>query len=369
MTDLAPQPPPKYEICLIGSGGVGTIASLVLTKSNLARVTVVLRSKYAHVADHGWEIDSVDHGRISKWKPDRVVRSAEEAATRESERESKSEPDPQHNAAAKEDAEQNQPPRVEYDYVVLATKALPSLCPPVPTLSPVITPGKTTIVLIQNGIGIEESIIEAWPTNVVMSSVSHIGSEVRDPNLVVQIGKDVSKMGPHLHAGVDEAVSMERAREFVEMYVAGGAHSCVLTRTIAVDRWEKLLWNGTFNPICALLRMDVGEVQRSRARETLLVPMMWEIWRIAEAAGQGMPESVVEWMAYRLPDDCAYRPSMLLDLENGRAMETEVILGNALRVAGEVGVAAPVLETVWKLLRVEEWRVGEMKKDKVEKKT
>ena len=77
-----------------------------------------------------------------------------------------------------------------------------------------------------------------------------------------------------------------------------------------------------------------------------------------------MPESIVPWMAYRLPDDCAYRPSMLLDLENGRAMEIDVILGNALRRAKELGVQTPVLEVVHNLLRVEEWRVNQEKEKK-----
>ncbi|KAJ0415576.1 ketopantoate reductase PanE/ApbA C terminal-domain-containing protein [Aspergillus carlsbadensis] len=341
---------PQYDICLIGSGGVGTIASLVLTKSALARVTVVLRSKYKHVSEHGWEIDSIDHGKISGWKPYRVVRSATEAATADRTT------DAEDGGACDGEAR-----KVEYDYVVVATKALPSLNPVVEMISPVITPGETTVVLIQNGIGIEEEIAKAYPTNVVMSSVSHIGSEIQEPNVVVQVGKDVSKMGPHLHPGVDDSISTQKAKIFVDMYVTGGAHTCELVSDIQTARWEKLLWNGTFNTVCALMRMDVGELQRSKGRETLLVPMMWEIWRIAEAAGHAMPESIVQWMAYRLPDDCAYRPSMLLDLEHGRPMEVDVILGNALAKAREVGVETPVLSVVYNLLVLEEWKVSQRK--------
>ncbi|KAL2783201.1 ketopantoate reductase PanE/ApbA C terminal-domain-containing protein [Aspergillus keveii] len=340
----------KYEICLIGSGGVGTIASLVLTKSALARVTVVLRSKYNYVSEHGWEIDSVDHGRISGWKPYRVVRSAAEAATAEGTTDWED-----------ENSRDGEVKQVEYDYVVVATKALPSLNPVVDMISPVITPGETTVVLIQNGIGIEEDIVKTYPGNVVMSSVSHIGSEIKEPNIVVQVGKDVSKMGSHLHAGVDDATSMAKAKSFVDMYVAGGAHTCELISNIQTARWEKLLWNGTFNTVCALMLMNVGELQRSKGRETLLVPMMWEIWRIAEAAGHAMPESIVQWMAYRLPNDCAYRPSMLLDLENERPMEVDVILGNALSKAREVGVETPVLSVVYNLLVLEEWKIGQRK--------
>lgn len=330
---MAPENTPPYQICLIGSGGVGTIASVVLTKSGSAHVTSVLRSKYDYVYQHGWSIDSIDHGKLQGWKPHRIVRSAAEASINE-------------DGSA-----------VEYDYVVICTKQLPAMNSVTEMISPVMTAHKTTVVMIQNGMAIEEEIIKAWPSNAVMSSVSHIGSSIQEPNVIAQTGKDVSKMGPHLHGGVDNAVSIDRARRFVDMYNAGGASVCELVDDIQVARWEKLLWNGTFNTVCALMRMDVGEIQRSKGRESMLIPMMWEIWHVAKAAGHPMPESIVNWMAYRLPDDCDYRPSMLLDLENGRPMELQVILANPLKKARELGVSTPYMASVHKLLELEEWKI------------
>lgn len=61
----------KRNICLVGSGGVGTITSLVLEKSGHANVTAVLRSTYAVVKERGWDIDSVDHGILKEWQPTR----------------------------------------------------------------------------------------------------------------------------------------------------------------------------------------------------------------------------------------------------------------------------------------------------------
>ncbi|CAK7216766.1 hypothetical protein SBRCBS47491_002939 [Sporothrix bragantina] len=344
-----------YRVCLIGSGGVGTIASLVLSKSRQAHVTAVLRSKFQYVSEHGWDIESIDHGTLQGWKPHRVVGSAAEAAV--------------------EDGK-----KVEFDYVVVCTKQLPDRNPVAPMIEPIMTAGRTTVVLIQNGIGIEDEIVAAWPTNTVMSSVSHIGSGIEEPNKVVQVGKDVSKMGVHYgpssvvastesstsESGAEaEKTNVEKrakAEAFVSMYNAGGAHICELVDDIEAARWEKLLWNGTFNTVCALTRSDVGEIQRSKGRETLLLPMMWEIWHIAEASGHALPDTIVQWMAYRLPDDCAYRASMLLDLENSRPMELEVILGNPLKVAKRLGVATPVMDVVYKLLQVEAWKIEQQGK-------
>ncbi len=65
------EPEKEFNICLVGSGGVGTIAALVLEKCGRARVTVVLRGSYDVVNEKGFDIESVDHGNLKGWKPSR----------------------------------------------------------------------------------------------------------------------------------------------------------------------------------------------------------------------------------------------------------------------------------------------------------
>lgn len=57
------------NILLLGCGAVGTLAAVTLQKSNQATVTAVLRSNFAAVAKNGFTIDSVDHGKLSGWRP------------------------------------------------------------------------------------------------------------------------------------------------------------------------------------------------------------------------------------------------------------------------------------------------------------
>lgn len=244
-----------------------------------------------------------------------------------------------------------------YDYVVVCTKQLPDVYSVAELIRPVVTPGHTSIVLIQNGLDIEVPLIAAFPTNAVISGVSMIGSRISDPNRVIHSSRDELTLGAHFHAGLSHAAQLARAQAFVELYAAGGAAECSLAPDMPAARWRKLLWNATFNTLCALMRVDVGELQASRGRESLLLPMMWEVHAIARAAGCVLPEDVIPFLAYRLPDDCRYRPSMLLDLENGRPMELEVILGNPLKRAKELGVDAPILSTVYELLKLEKWKM------------
>ena len=247
-------------------------------------------------------------------------------------------------------------PRERYDFLVLSTKQLPDKYSLAQLVSPLITPGLTSIVLIQNGIFIHVPFTTLFPTNVTMSAVSMIGSFTEPPNKVKQIGPDILQIGAHYHPGVDDSVSAERTQTFIDMYVSGGAKSCILAPDMMLARWAKLLWNAPYNCLCALMEMTVGEIQSSGAREKLVEPMMREIVAIAEADGTKLTEDLVQEMLWRSPESSRYRPSMLLDREQGRPMEIEVILGDAIRKGNELGVQAKVMESVYELLCLVRWK-------------
>lgn len=60
----------------------------------------------------------------------------------------------------------------QFEYVVVCTKAFPRSTPSLPTLlESFITPKHTTIVLIQNGVGIEDEVAERWPENSIITCV------------------------------------------------------------------------------------------------------------------------------------------------------------------------------------------------------
>ena len=53
-----------------------------------------------------------------------------------------------------------------------------------------------------------------------------------------------------------------------------------------------------------------------------------------------------------------YKTSMLLDYESGHPMETEAILGNAVRAAKQAGLTLPHLESVYALMKLRELKLG-----------
>lgn len=247
--------------------------------------------------------------------------------------------------------------RERYDFIVICTKQLPNKYNLAEMVKPLITPSLTSIVLLQNGLVIHKPFITAFPNNVTMSAVSMIGSFTEPPNKIKHIGPDILQIGPHYHPGVPDSASLERTKTFVEMYCAGGAKECLFVDDMPKARWAKLLWNGTYNPICALVEVTVGAVQSSGAKEGLVLPIMRELQAVAKEDGVVLTEEDLSFMANRSPETSRYRPSMLLDREQGRPMEFEVILGDPVRRGKELGVPTPVTSTVYELLKLARWKV------------
>lgn len=251
----------------------------------------------------------------------------------------------------------HEPTKERYDYLVICTKQLPDKYDIATSVAPLVTLGLTSIVLIQNGLNIHLPFTSAFPNNVTMSAVSMIGSFTEGANKVKHLGPDMLQIGPHYHVGVQYSISVERTQTFIDIYRAGGAKECILAPDMPKARYEKLLWNGAYNTVCALMQMNVGELQRSGARATLLIPIMREIVAVAKADGIEIGEEVVQHMAFRSPETSTHRPSMLLDREEERPMEFEVILGDPIRRGAELGVDVPVMMTVYELLKLVRWNV------------
>jgi ketopantoate reductase len=60
---------PKANVLLVGGGAVGSIAAVNIEAGGLGAVTLVARSNYIHINRLGYEIESVDHGKLQGWRP------------------------------------------------------------------------------------------------------------------------------------------------------------------------------------------------------------------------------------------------------------------------------------------------------------
>lgn len=315
--------PPK--VLVHGSGAIGAIYIYLLLQAGCS-VTAVCRSNYAAAKTHGFTIDSDKYGKGIQIRPN-VVQTPEEAAS-----------------------------QGPYDYIVISTKALPENRPSTPEITkPAITEGKTTIVLIQNGIGIEDEYATAFPTNPLLSTVVYLPTTQISPGRIQMGAIELLQIGT-FPATSDASSPAYQAAEQLRSTLASGGGNAQLHPNIQAQRWSKLLINASWNPICALsLSRDAAFLASSSMAEKLVTEVMEEVVLVAQALGHTNITSDFAreqlQRALERKGTKGIEPSMLVDVLNGRRMEVEVILGNPIKVAREVGVDVPRMETLYALLK------------------
>ncbi|KAK7432155.1 hypothetical protein QQZ08_001100 [Neonectria magnoliae] len=284
---MAAQETAKKQILLLGSGGVGTIGALNLEVGGKASVTAVLRSNLRAVTDNGFSIKSCDHGSIVGWRPAHIVDRVPTAA------------------------------EMKFDYIVVTTKNVPD-CPPTVSdlIAPAVIPGHTVIVLIQNGLNIEAPIFEKFPENICLSGVSMIGSHEVAHGVIEHDDADELTVGAFHNPRLNKEAEEKAAKEFIDMYAAGGKTTCTFAEDVPYSRWRKLIYNACLNSTCALTGLDSGRIRLADdAVATLVKPAMEEIRAAAAASGVQLEADVCDWMINVDPLTKYLSPSMLVDLK------------------------------------------------------
>jgi 2-dehydropantoate 2-reductase len=316
----------RPKVLLFGAGSVGAVYLWLLSK--VADTTAVCRSNYDIVSKDGFIINSSLFGQGIQFKP-QVVRNCEEAAS----------------VAA----------GVPYDYIVVCSKAIPGLIPKL--IAPALTPGKTAIVLIQNGVGIEQEYLDAFENTPIVSAVVYLPATQR-PSGVIKHGEI-----ENLQLGTfPSSASQEPAQHFAELVRAAGGTATAF-EDVQMKRWSKLLVNASWNPICALtLSRDTDVLGSCDETSGVLLAVMTEIRDIADAYGYTITkEEVVHQLGRaqaRIPINAGIEPSMLQDVQSSRRIEVEAIVGNAVRMGKAKGIRCDRLELLYVLAKTLDLQIG-----------
>ncbi len=300
----------KKEMLIVGAGGIGAYFGGRLSQAG-ANVATVCRSDYDIVKENGFNIKSKDGDFI--FKPQKVLKSAKEYSK-------------------------------EADYLIVSLKVLPEI----DTIN-LIKAGvskNTTIVLIQNGINIEEDIYKKFPNNEIISVIAYIGVAKTAAGEI-----DHQDYG-RLTIGKYPKGNSQKAIEFLNLFLDTPVE-CNVVDNIQYYRWLKLVWNIPYNPVSVLgFHADTKTIMDNKNSAELIRNLMIEVANIAEKAGYKLEEDVVQKNIDFTLAMVPYKTSMLVDYENNRKMEVEAILGNTVKMADELSVEIPHIKTVYALLQL-----------------
>ncbi len=141
-----------------------------------------------------------------------------------------------------------------------------------------------------------------------------------------------------------------RARALVEMFSSAGFKSFVLD-DIRAEIWLKLLGNLSFNPISALTHATMVDICRYPPSRALAESLMEEAQVVASHLGIKFRVSIEKRIA-GAEKVGKHKTSMLQDVEAGRGLELEAIMGAVVELARLTGIATPRIDAIYALAKL-----------------
>lgn len=308
---VCPPPPLSSAPSANPPPALGAIYASILSKHSCT-ITIAVRSTFPTISTSGYTITSTLFG-TSTYHPHLVISTPTSL-----------------------------PPTEIFDYIFVTTKATIFDPARLPLLGYPVAPS-TTIVLIQNGIGIEDPYAKAYPANKIVSAVAYIAASQPASGEVSQTGESMKLiLGPFPANGTTDPILLAR-------FNAAGVHT-TWTASIQQRRWRKLLFNGCYSTVCAATGLPTLAAAETVGGRELMIALGLEIAAVAEAVGCELGKEEVEGF-FEGKRGLDMVPSMLQDARRGVEMEVEAVAGNVVGLAREKGVDVPRLEAIVAVLR------------------
>jgi 2-dehydropantoate 2-reductase len=173
----------------------------------------------------------------------------------------------------------------------------------------------------------------------IIGSVVYPAAELVAPGVVKLIE------GNRFTLGELDGSRSERITALSEVMMRAGFKAPV-AKDIRSEIWVKLWGNLSFNPISALTHATLEEICRFPATRALASRMMTEAQGVAEALGVRFKITLEQRIAGAEAVG-AHKTSMLQDVEHGRALELEALVGSVVELGRITGQPTPTIEAVY----------------------
>ena len=315
------------KICVIGAGAIGGLLAAKLAEAG-EEVGVVAR---------GAQLKAIrEHGLVLRQEDKDIVARV---------------------AASDRIADLGQP-----DLIVLGMKAH-QVAAVAPEVGSILGP-RTLVLTAQNGIpwwyffkhgGPREGvrlqsvdpggvIADHLPIDRVIATVVYPAAEIERPGVIRHVEGNRFSL-----AEIDGAKS-ERISAISEIFGGAGFKAPVVT-DVRTEIWTKLLGNLSLNPISALTHATLQDICRYPKTRALAMEMMREALAVAESFGIRLRISLEKRIAGAEAVG-AHKTSMLQDVENGRVLEADALIGAVIELARMADVATPHIDAIYAVTKL-----------------
>jgi 2-dehydropantoate 2-reductase len=288
----------KMKIGIIGTGAVGGYYGALLVQNGFD-VHFLLKSDFVHVRDHGLRVASIN-GDFSLGHV--------------------------HAYGSPEDM-----PVCDVVVVALKTTQNDHLA----SILPTITGRDSIVVVLQNGLEVEQDISKIVPSASIIGGLCFLCSHKAGPGQIHHLGYGSIRFGQYhkSHPYRDAPIHLKTVSE---IFAKAGV-PVLVTENLEKARWEKLVWNMGFNGLSVILNATTGQMMQNDASLRLVKELMMEVIAGARACGYEVKDEFADSLlntTRQMPD---YSPSMKLDFETGRSMEIECIYWRPIAAAEKHG--------------------------------
>ena len=299
--------PLKYAV--IGSGAIGGFYGAMLARSNKP-VHFLFHSDYKYVKEHGLQINSI----LGDFHLPEVA------------------------------CYQNTAEMPIVDVVLVGLKTtnnhlLKEMLPP-------LLHSGTVVILIQNGMGMEEDLASELPELNIAGGMAFIASSKQEPGTVQH--QDYGKLTIASYNLKDEDILQQIYTDFTEAGV-----DVAIAPDLASARWQKLQWNIPFNGLTVALNTTTDRIVNHAEASRLSEELMREVILASQACRVRFPiqEDAIETMMETTRQMTPYAPSMKLDYDFHREMEIHYIYERPIAIAHQHGFEMKKAEMLGQILR------------------
>jgi ketopantoate reductase/2-keto-4-pentenoate hydratase/2-oxohepta-3-ene-1,7-dioic acid hydratase in catechol pathway len=325
---LLKEAPKPIRICVVGVGAIGGLIAAKLALAGNHVTAIDLGAQLAAIKANGLKLER-ENGKVDVAKVKAVDKAAE---------------------AGKQ------------DLVILAVKAhhLDQVAKDIDHL----LDAETVILTVQNGLPwwyfqrlggkYDSRKIESLdPTGILTKKIDParlVGCVVYPAAAVTAPGVIRHVEGDRFLVGELDGKETDRVKRLHDVLIKTGLKSRVL-KDIRGEIWLKAWDNLSFNPISALTHATLVQICQFPETRHLAARMMEEAETIAKKLGVSFRVSIDKRIA-GAESVGAHKTSMLQDVEAGRALETEALVGSILEMAKITDTPAPAIESVYALVKL-----------------
>lgn len=299
------------NIAVVGAGAVGCYYGARLARAG-EDVGFLMRGDLAVVRERGLRVRVDEHGRLDEFALARVRCAAT----------------PEELGPA--------------DLVVVALKTTAN--DGIERLVAPLLHDTTTILTLQNGLGSDELLARLFGDRRVVGGLCFVCVNRVAPGVVHCTAPGSVSFGEFGRPAGD------RTRALAGLFARAGVR-CFVGDSLGELRWRKLVWNVPFNGLAiAAGGLTTDRILADPALEAEARALMDEVIEAAAAIGHVIPRDFLDAQVELTRPMGAYRPSSLIDYQEGREVEVESIWGEAVRRARAAGAAVPRMEALYRAL-------------------